>query len=117
MRIAIPLANNQLCMHFGHSEEFLLAEVDSADKRVVRTERLTPPPHQPGVLPQWLHEHGVDLIIAGGMGRRAQQLFHTAGIQVLVGVRPEAAEKILADYLAGRLPTGENPCDHGICSI
>ena len=36
---------------------------------------LVPPPHEPGVLPGWLHHLGADVIIAGGMGQRAISLF------------------------------------------
>jgi len=42
------------------------------------------PPHEPGLLPRWLHEQGAHLIIAGGMGHRAQELFVQNGIQVTV---------------------------------
>jgi predicted Fe-Mo cluster-binding NifX family protein len=52
------------------------------------------------------------MIIAGGMGQRAQGLFVEQGIQVLVGAPAETPEKLVADYLAGTLQAGENICDH-----
>ena len=58
MKIAIPMAEGRLCMHFGHCEQFALVEVDEANKVVTSTSYLTPPPHEPGVLPRWLHEQG-----------------------------------------------------------
>jgi hypothetical protein len=39
-------------------------------------ETLAHPPHEPGVLPSWLHELGADVIIAGGMGQCASSLFN-----------------------------------------
>lgn len=112
MKIAIPVANGKLCMHFGHCEQFALIEVDEATKTVSGKEARTPPPHEPGVLPRWLHEQGADIIIAGGMGQRAQSLFVNNGIKVLVGASGEEPEKIVEQYLAGTLQTGDNVCDH-----
>ena len=33
MKIAIPLANGQLAMHFGHCEQFALIDVDEATRQ------------------------------------------------------------------------------------
>jgi predicted Fe-Mo cluster-binding NifX family protein len=112
MKIAIPLADGKLCAHFGHCQQFALLDVDEKTKRVTRKQLLTPPPHEPGVLPRWLHEQGADTIIAGGMGNRAQQLFLENGIKVIVGVAAETPEKLVADHLAGTLQAGTNLCDH-----
>jgi predicted Fe-Mo cluster-binding NifX family protein len=75
MRIAIPLADGSLAMHFGHCASFALVDVDPAAKRILKREDVAAPPHQPGLLPPWLAQHGATLIIAGGMGQRAQVLF------------------------------------------
>jgi predicted Fe-Mo cluster-binding NifX family protein len=112
MKIAIPVADGKLCMHFGHCEQFALVEVDDASKTVTGTSYLTPPPHEPGVLPRWLHEHGAKVIIAGGMGQRAQGLFSHNGITVVVGAPAESPEALVRAYLAGSLNTGQNVCDH-----
>lgn len=112
MKIAIPVADGRLCMHFGHCEEFALVEVDRATGRIVGQQRLTPPPHEPGVLPPWLHEQGAAVIIAGGMGSRARALFAQNGIEVLVGAPAEKPEDLAVSYLAGTLRTGDNVCDH-----
>lgn len=112
MRIAIPTVNNTLCMHFGHCESFALVDVDDATRTITRATQLTPPAHEPGVLPRWLHEQGADVIIAGGMGQRAQALFTRNGIQVTVGAPAAPPEEVVAAYLAGTLQTGQNACDH-----
>ena len=112
MKIAVPLVQGQLSMHFGHCEQFALVDADQATKTVGKTVVLTPPPHEPGVLPRWLHEQGADVIIAGGMGRRAQQLFAQQGIAVAVGAPATSPERLARDYLNGTLRTGENICDH-----
>jgi predicted Fe-Mo cluster-binding NifX family protein len=63
-------------------------------------------------LPQWLREQGADVIIAGGMGSRAQQLFGQNGIRVVVGAASDAPEVLVRQYLDDRLVTGTNLCDH-----
>ena len=110
--IAIPTAGGRLCMHFGHCEQFALLDVDAQQQTIVNTRQLTPPAHQPGLLPRWLHEQGVNLVIAGGMGMRAQDIFAQHGIQVIVGAPSELPEDLVLSYLKGNLTTGENACDH-----
>jgi predicted Fe-Mo cluster-binding NifX family protein len=112
MKIAIPTANGLLCPHFGHCEEFVLLDVDPSTRSVTKTERLTPPPHEPGLLPRWLHQQGANVIIAGGMGQRAVQLFAQNGVQVVVGAPVGDPHEIALSYLAGTLEAGENVCDH-----
>ena len=112
MKIAVPLAAGRLSMHFGHCEEFALLDVDEMTKEIKQKTLLQPPPHEPGVLPRWLHEEGADVIIAGGMGQRAQQLFAQNGIKVLVGVSGQSPEELAKTYLDGNLQTGQNMCDH-----
>ena len=112
MKIAIPLADGKLCAHFGHCQQFALLDVDEKTRKISAKQLLTPPPHEPGVLPSWLHGLGANAIIAGGMGNRAQQLFLENGIKVIVGVAAETPEKLVADHLAGTLQAGTNLCDH-----
>ncbi len=112
MKIAIPTANGKLNLHFGHCDKFSVFETDPNEKKILSRSELTPPPHEPGVLPAWLKEHNVGLVIAGGMGGRAQQLFQSQGIEVIVGAPCEEAEQLVKDYFAGSLVTGTNACDH-----
>ena len=112
IRIAIPTVNGHLSMHFGHCEAFTILDVDREGKKIVKQESMEAPPHEPGLLPRWLAEKGAGLIIAGGMGARAQDLFGEQGIVVLVGAPPDPPEKIVADYMDGILECGRNICDH-----
>lgn len=112
MKIAIPVANEKLCMHFGHCETFAVLTVDAQTKKITERENLVPPPHEPGVLPAWLGEQKVNVIIAGGMGQRAQQLFTAQNIEVVVGAPSETPEALVESYLAGTLQSGANACDH-----
>lgn len=112
MRIAVPLAGGKLSMHFGHCERYAIVTVDTKTKTILKRDDIEAPPHEPGLLPPWLAGQGVNIIIAGGMGQRAQKLFAENGIQVIVGAPVEAPEKLVDDYLAGTLQTGNNLCDH-----
>jgi predicted Fe-Mo cluster-binding NifX family protein len=112
MVIAVPVANGMLAQHFGHCEEFALFEVEPDGKTVSDKRVLTPPPHEPGVLPRWLHEQGANVIIAGGMGSRAQSLFSENSIKVVVGAPAEDAEQVVRAHLDGSLEPGVNVCDH-----
>jgi len=112
MRIAIPVANGRLSMHFGHCEEFVLIDVDEQEKKITNQTMLKPPQHEPGVLPRWLHEQGANIIIAGGMGQRANQLFAQNEITVIVGAESGSPEELVTAYLNSTLQTGVNLCDH-----
>ena len=111
MKFAIPVADGRLCMHFGHCEQFALVATDQKND-IIETTMLTPPPHEPGVLPAWLHEQGANMIIAGGMGSRAQQLFTQNGVDVVVGAPADTPEKLVEAYFNDTLETGTNACDH-----
>ena len=110
MKFAIPLAEGKLTAHFGHCQEFALVEVE--DNQIKNKETLVPPPHEPGVLPKWLHDLGADVIIAGGMGARALDLFTQNNIKVIVGAAALAPEELVKQYLNNALQTGGNVCDH-----
>jgi ATP-binding protein involved in chromosome partitioning len=111
MIIAIPMADGEFCPHFGRCERLALVEVNEASGDLVGITEEVPPPHEPGVLPFWLRERRVDVVISGGMGPRAQQLFARDGIQVVVGTTADTPENLAAAYLSGMLRPGENACD------
>jgi ATP-binding protein involved in chromosome partitioning len=112
MRIAVPVTAGVMSSHFGHCERFFLFDVDEDGKTVGRRREVTPPPHEPGTFPRWLHEQGATVIIAGGMGSRAQSLFSQNDIRVVVGATGGNPDSIVKSFLDGRLETGANICDH-----
>lgn len=107
---AVPTAEGKLCSHFGHCDQFALIETEQGEIKAKTMH--TPPPHEPGVLPKWLHEMGAHIIIAGGMGSRAQQLFTENGIKVITGAPADTPESLVRQYLSDNLVTGGNVCDH-----
>jgi ATP-binding protein involved in chromosome partitioning len=109
-KVAIPLAEGRLCNHFGHCEQFAVIRVKEG--LIDGKELHTPPLHEPGVLPRWLGNLGVNLIFAGGMGQRALSLFAEQGIKVIIGSPSQEPETLVRGYLAGTLVSGLNVCDH-----
>jgi Mrp family chromosome partitioning ATPase/predicted Fe-Mo cluster-binding NifX family protein len=110
MRYAIPTADGRLALHFGHVDQFTF--IDVTDGTITAARTATPPPHAPGVLPAWCKEQGVGVVIAGGMGSRAQDLFAQHGIQLVIGAPADPPEDLVRRHLAGALQTGDNVCDH-----
>jgi len=108
--IVIPESEGKLSAHFGHCNQFAFVETESG--KIKKIEMRTPPPHEPGVLPNWLKEQGATVIIAGGIGAHAQQILRDNGIEVVVGVPADSPEFLANQYLSNRLTTGENICDH-----
>jgi predicted Fe-Mo cluster-binding NifX family protein len=104
MLIAIPSEGKMVCPHFGHCEAFALYDTDSNSLRSIPN-----PGHEPGFLPGFLKEQGADLVIAGGMGGRAQDLFATQGIQLIVGVAGSLKD-VIALYEKGELKSSGAVC-------
>ncbi len=109
-KVAIPLVGGRLCSHFGHCEQFAIVEVEN--NLIVGEKLITPPPHEPGLLPGWLAELGVTDVISGGMGQRAINLFTENKINVNVGAQPKSPKEIVNDWINNSLETGNNLCDH-----
>ncbi|MBP2655718.1 MAG: minD 1 [Firmicutes bacterium] len=110
MKIAIPLAGGKLCAHFGHCEQFAIVTVN--DGNIVAQEKLTPPPHAPGVIPNWVADQGCTDILVGGMGEAAQDIFRQRGVNVLGGAPSDTPENLVALYLRGELTDAGTTCNH-----
>lgn len=109
LRIAVAADNGLVSGHFGHCRSFIIYDVE--DGRVKGSEEVPNPEHQPGFLPGFLAERRVDMVLAGGMGPRAVDLFAARNIRTISGVQGpvlEAVEKLLK----GDLELGVDTCDH-----
>lgn len=112
MRVAVPCEGRQVAVHFGHAAHFAFFDADPESGEIASEETVDAPRHQPGLLPQWLAERGAKVVLAGGMGSRARELFEKYGIKVRVGAREDDPKRVVEDYLKGTLSTDDNPCDH-----
>ena len=86
--------------------------LDIEDNKLVNKQIIDNPGHQPGFLPKFLNEKGVDCIIAGGMGARAQMLFDENSIKTIMGVTGEI-DTVIEQLLKGTLKGGESLCKPG----
>jgi predicted Fe-Mo cluster-binding NifX family protein len=112
IRLAIPVAEGRLHGHFGGCPEFALVDADPQHQTVLTTTIVPAPAHQPGLLPRWLREQGVNAVIAGGIGRRALDLFAQHGITVRAGQTGTRIEVLAAAYLGGQLNAAPAGCEH-----
>ncbi len=110
MKIAISTDGGQVSEHFGRCPEFTILEIE--DGKVAVKEVIPNPGHHPGFLPRFFNEMGVEAIIAGGMGFRAQQLFDEMGIKPVMGVTG-SIEEVTRQLIAGTLQGGESLCQPG----
>lgn len=107
MKIAVAAMGTSVAGHFGHCENFIL--FDTAEGKIISEESIPNPGHRPGFLPNFLADNGAEVIISGGMGGGAVDIFNQRGVEVVVGVEGEARTAIEA-YLAGELHSTGSIC-------
>jgi ATP-binding protein involved in chromosome partitioning len=112
MKIAVPLSGGLLCEHFGHCETFAFFDVAPENRTVSGRSSSQAPEHAPGVLPAWLRQQGVTVVLAGGIGSRAQTLLSQSGIEVVTGAPKQPAEALVDAYLHGTLVSIPAKCHH-----
>ena len=110
MKIAISTDNGMVAAHFGRCAQYTIVDIENL--KVETQKVLDSPGHAPGAIPEFLKEKGCTLIIAGGMGQRAKELFRQSGIDWIIGVRGEV-DAVINDYLNDTLVVGESSCEHG----
>ena len=110
MKIAISTDQGYVSSHFGRCASYTIIEIKEG--QILKKEEIPNPGHQPGFLPQFLSEKGVNIIIAGGMGPRAQALFNQKNIDTLIGVQGPV-DQVVEKFIKEELEIGEDLCDHG----
>jgi ATP-binding protein involved in chromosome partitioning len=113
LKIAIPVENGGFCAHFGGAERFAVYEVNEESHAIVSRVSATAPPHEHGVFPRWLKEQDVDVVLAGGMGPRAVQIFQLLGIRTVLGIESGEPDQLVRAYLEGSLVASGEGCGGG----
>lgn len=107
MKIAVASERDMVTEHFGHCTNFNIYE---SDKSIITNSQSIPNPgHKPGFLPNFLNDMGVNVIISGGMGGGAVDIFNEKGIEVITGARGEAKTAV-EHYLQGKLKSTGSIC-------
>ncbi len=109
MIFAIATQGGEVAAHFGRCPEYTIVQVENGS--VVDMKTLPNPGHEPGVLPGFLADQGAECMIAGGMGPRAQNLFASLDIDVVVGATGPV-DAVVRDHILGCLETGDDLCNH-----
>lgn len=109
MKVAISTDQGYVSAHFGRCSTYTI--VETQEGQILEREEIPNPGHQPGFLPQFLSEKGVNCIIAGGMGPRAQALFAQKNIETIIGVQGNIDE-IIEKFIKQELEAGDDLCNH-----
>lgn len=107
MKISVAAMGEMVAGHFGHCENFIF--FDTEDGKIVSVKSVPNPGHRPGFLPNFLADNGAQVIIAGGMGGGAVEIFNERGVEVIVGAQGDAREAVEA-YLKGELVSTGSIC-------
>jgi predicted Fe-Mo cluster-binding NifX family protein len=109
MKVAISTDQGYVSAHFGRCLSYTIIEIKEG--QVLSREEIPNPGHQPGFLPEYLSEKGVNCIIAGGMGPRAQGLFANKNIEAIIGVQG-AVDEVIENFIKQELEVGDDLCGH-----
>lgn len=110
MKIAVASEKNMVTEHFGHCENFNIYDVENNE--IVKHESFPNPGHKPGFLPNFLNDLSVNVVISGGIGGGAIDIFNEKGIEVIAGAKG-SAEEAAKRYLEGTLKSTGSVChDH-----
>jgi predicted Fe-Mo cluster-binding NifX family protein len=115
-KIALACEDNQgldgqISQHFGRCPIYLIVDVEGNE--VKKSEVVENPyytNHIPGKVPQFIKEQGAQVMIAGGMGPKAIDMFSNFGIEVVTGAIGNTGN-VLQAYLGGEI-SGVEPCKH-----
>ena len=107
MKIAVSCSSGSVDTRFGHCESFSIYEAENG--RVVSESKIPNPGHRTGYLPNFLADMGVGVIIAGGMGGGAVDIFGKRGVEIIIGAQGDARGAAEA-YLRGELRPAASVC-------
>ncbi len=110
MRVAISTDGDRVSPHFGRCPLFTIVDIN--DGKIAKKEVIDNPGHHPGLIPRFLHQKGVECIVAGGMGMRATEFFRSFGMQTIVGIAG-GVDGVIDRLIKGTLKGGESLCKPG----
>ena len=116
MKLALSIETNQgsdskMAHHFGRCPYFALVELNNDE--ISGLDIIQNPffeSHQPGQVPEFIQSQQAEVMISGGMGRRALEFFLQFGIDVKTGAEG-TVDNVIKAFLAGELQEGAS-CAH-----
>lgn len=111
MKIAVASENNVVTEHFGHCQNFNIYEIEG--NNIIKNDSIPNPGHKPGFLPNFLNDLGVNVIISGGMGAGAIDIFNNKNIEVITGASGNSID-LAQRYMSGELVSTGSICHQHI---
>lgn len=108
MKIGIASEGEFVAEHFGHCSNFNIFQIE--DGKIIGKESFDNPGHKPGYLPNFLADLGVNIVVSGGMGKGAIDIFKEKNIEVITGGSGRAEDLVLK-YLDGDLKSSQSVCN------
>ncbi len=107
-KVAVATDNGNVSQHFGHCEGFTIYNMEG--RNIVSKSFVSNPGHQPGFLPNYLNDIGVNTVIAGGMGGGAVQIFNQKKIEIITGAEG-STDDVIQKYLSSNLQHSGSICN------
>ena len=104
--------DGEMSMHFGRCPSYVVVRVED-DGNIAATEVVENPyfkQHTPGEVPRFINSIEVNVMITGGMGPKAIEIFNSFGIEVVTGVGGQVGN-VLKAYLNSEI-SGAAGCNH-----
>ncbi len=109
MKIAVASKADMISEHFGHCEDLNFYEI--VDGKVLNHEFMNNSGYDCKSLPQLIKDKGMEVIIAGGIGKGAVNRCESVGLKVICGIKG-SAEKAALEFEAGNLKSTGELCSH-----
>lgn len=100
-RVAIPIVDTKLSEYFGACSHYEVFDIEgkSIQKRIFELPGLD----DVAKLLAWLEKQGITDVITYRINKKLISLFAAKKVNLFVGVPLNLAEKLIGDYLQGRL--------------
>jgi predicted Fe-Mo cluster-binding NifX family protein len=114
MRVAVSADNDKgldsvVSPHFGRCPHYILVDLEGqAVQQVTAVANPYYGQHRPGEVPGFIRGQEAEVMLTGGMGRRAIGFFQQYGIEAVTGASG-TVRRALEQYLGGQLQ-GAEPC-------
>lgn len=112
MKIAIPENHGEVNQHFGQTTGFAIIEI-ADDNRIVSVETVSASgfQHSHEGLTGLLKQHGVEVVIVGGIGPGALEALESQGLKVLFGASGSIKE-VAETFARGEFISRRTVCNH-----
>jgi len=104
MTVALPIFGSRISPRFDCAAEIMLVRVE--DGRVAARESVAAEAQHCLTRINWLCQHGVQVVICGGISRFSLRMLTDRGLRVLPGVTGDV-EEVLQQFLDGQLRSNQ----------